>query len=331
MWAAHPMGRFFQRATGWPAHRGEGPGERGGHRPLHRGTRQMARKHRHETGSGNRRRRSSGTQGDLLYGWQPVLESLRAGRRQHRRLLISSSKKSSNELDELRNTAASLGVPVEEAQAEVFERQLADANHQGVALETSPYVYASVDDVLGKRIPLLEPLIVILDHVQDPQNVGSLLRSSDGAGVQGVIIPKDRACRVTPAVVRASAGAAEHMLVAEVTNLVRTMKLLKDREFWLAGLEACERARLCRETDLSGPIGLVVGSEGRGVGRLVRETCDFLVKLPMHGKVNSLNVGVATAIALYEVRRQQEGREGGRSTPNVQRPTSNAQGGITLP
>lgn len=275
----------------------------------------MPRKHRHDSGGGRQRSRGPGKQENLLYGRQPVLESLRAGRRQHRRLLISSSSRSSGELDKLRKIAAEIDVPAEEARPEFFDVQLADVNHQGVALETSPYPYASIDDILAKETQSLEPLIVLLDHVQDPQNVGSLLRSSDGAGVKGVIIPKDRACRVTPAVVRASAGAAEHMLVAEVTNIVRTMELLKGREFWLAGLESCEGARLCGETDLAGSIGLVVGSEGRGVGRLVRETCDFLVKLPMHGKVNSLNVGVATAVALYEIRRQQEGTG---STSNAQ-------------
>jgi len=220
--------------------------------------------------------------------------------------MVSNSRRSSAELDELRSLATSSGLRIEEIPDDLIERELNGINHQGIALETSSYPYASIDEVAAAGAGTqLEPLIVILDHVLDPQNVGSLLRSSDGAGVQGVIIPKDRACGVTPAVVRASAGAAEHMLVAEVTNLVRTMRLLKDRDFWLAGLEACEGAVLCSEADMAGPIGLVVGSEGRGMGRLVRETCDFLVRLPMHGRVNSLNVGVASGIALYEVRRQQ--------------------------
>jgi 23S rRNA (guanosine2251-2'-O)-methyltransferase len=148
------------------------------------------------------------------------------------------------------------------------------------------------------------PFLLLLDHVQDPQNLGSLLRTAEAAGVHGVIIPGRRAAGVTPAAVRASAGAAEHVRVALVANLVQAMRQLKAEGVWIAGLEAAPDAQLYTKAALSGPLGLVIGSEGQGLARLVRETCDFLIRLPMLGRVESLNAGVAGAIALYEARRQ---------------------------
>jgi 23S rRNA (guanosine2251-2'-O)-methyltransferase len=148
------------------------------------------------------------------------------------------------------------------------------------------------------------PFLLLLDHLLDPQNLGSLLRSADAAGVHGVVLPGRRAAGITPAAVRASAGAAEHVLVAQVTNLVQAMERLKGEGLWLAGLEAMAEAQAYTQADLTGPLGLVIGSEGSGLARLVRERCDFLIRLPMHGQVESLNAAVAGAIALYEVRRQ---------------------------
>jgi 23S rRNA (guanosine2251-2'-O)-methyltransferase len=179
-----------------------------------------------------------------------------------------------------------------------------EGNHQGIVAEVFPFRYVSYKKMLSDAGQETQPLFLFLDGLEDPQNVGSLLRSAEAAGVTGVIIPEHRAVGITPAVVRASAGAAEHMSIAKVPNLVRCMKLLQERGVWFAGLEAGEGAKLISEQDLTGPIGLVVGSEGKGMRRLVRETCDYLVKLPMCGNVSSLNAGVAGAIAMFEVLRQ---------------------------
>jgi 23S rRNA (guanosine2251-2'-O)-methyltransferase len=149
-------------------------------------------------------------------------------------------------------------------------------------------------------------LLLMLDHVQDPQNLGALLRSAECAGVDGVLIPKDRAAAVTSTVVRASAGASEHLRVVKVTNLVRTMKSLRDHGIWWAGLEGSPEAVLYSEADLAGSVGLVVGSEGRGLSRLVRETCDYLIRLPLRGRIHSLNAAVAGGLALYECLRQRD-------------------------
>jgi 23S rRNA (guanosine2251-2'-O)-methyltransferase len=145
----------------------------------------------------------------------------------------------------------------------------------------------------------------LVDHVQDPQNLGSMLRSADAAGVNGVVIPRHRAASVTPAVVRASAGAAEHVQVAQVVNLHQAMLALKEQGVRLVGLEGSSTATPYEEADLSGPIGVVVGSEEEGLGKLIRETCDAVIRLPMRGRVGSLNAAVAAAIALFEVRRCQ--------------------------
>ncbi|MFN2185663.1 MAG: 23S rRNA (guanosine(2251)-2'-O)-methyltransferase RlmB, partial [Anaerolineae bacterium] len=180
-----------------------------------------------------------------------------------------------------------------------------EVNHQGLAAEVSGYPYVEMAEPMRlARESQASPFLLLLDHVQDPQNLGSLLRTAEAAGVHGVIIPGRRAAGVTPAAVRTSAGAAEHVRVALVANLVQAMRQLKAEGVWIAGLEAAPDAQLYTKAALSGPLGLVIGSEGQGLARLVRETCDFLIRLPMLGRVESLNAGVAGAIALYEARRQ---------------------------
>ena len=244
---------------------------------------------------------------ETLYGRQPVREALRAGRREIFRICMLRDPRPSPDLDEIRQWAARRGVPVRETDRGELERIADGGNHQGVAVEASAYPYAEFDALLAapaeKRNP---PLLLLLDHVEDPQNVGSLLRTAEAAGVSGVALPVDRAAAVTPAAVRASSGASEHLRICRVVNLVRAMNALKEQGVWLAGLEMAPEAKPLAETDLTGPIGLVVGSEGHGMGRLVRETCDHVVYIPMFGKVSSLNAGVAGGIALFEIRRQRE-------------------------
>jgi len=242
---------------------------------------------------------------EMLYGRQPVREMLRAGRRRVEALLLARESRRTAELEEIEALAAAARVPVRAAPRRTIQQMVGTGNHQGVAARVGPYPYVderNLAEILeGPASPVL---LLFLDHLEDPQNVGSLLRTAEASGVAVVILPADRAAGVTPAVTRASAGAAEHLRVARVTNLVRSMRLAGDRGVRLVGLEAVPEARPIHEVDLSGDTGLIVGSEARGLGRLVRETCAELVRLPRRGRVGSLNAAVAVAMALYEAVRQ---------------------------
>lgn len=242
---------------------------------------------------------------EIIYGRQPVLEMLRAGKRKVIGVMMRKSVKPTREIDEIIGLAGKVGVRVEAVDHQRLEKMTNEGNHQGVSARVSNkpvFKYKDLSNKLSKKEGDL--LVLILDHIQDTGNLGALLRVADAAGVDAVIIPSDRAAQVTPAVVRASAGAAEHVDVCVVTNLVRTMKDLKKDGFWISGLESCDEARNYTDADLTGAVALVVGSEGDGLGRLVRENCDFLIKFPLFGKVTSLNAASAGAIVLYEVRRQ---------------------------
>ena len=243
---------------------------------------------------------------EVIYGRQPVREALRAGRREVFRLLVSGGG-DAPVVAEAAEAAESRGIPVRQIERFDLDRLCGDGNHQGIAIEAGEYPYVDEDDLVpaGDGAGSGDPtFLLLLDHIEDPQNLGAMLRSADAAGVHGVLIPKDRASAVTPAAVRASAGAAEHVRVARVTNLVQAMRKLKDAGVWMTGVELMPESKPYSEADMKGPLGLVIGSEGRGLGRLVRETCDFYVQVPMHGHVNSLNASVACALALFEVRRQ---------------------------
>lgn len=237
---------------------------------------------------------------DLLYGRNSVLEALRAGR-VVRRLLIADG---AHGIDNLLTEARQLRVSVAMFDRRELDRRAGD-HHQGVVAEAEPFRYAHPDDLLASADERGEPpLLLVLDSLQDPQNFGTLLRTAQAVGVHGVVIPEHRAVGVTPAVSNASAGAVEHLRVAQVTNLVRALSQLKSRGVWAYGLSA-EANTSYWETDLSGPLALVVGSEGSGLGRLVREACDGLVSIPMAGgAIQSLNASVAGSIVLYEAFRQ---------------------------
>jgi 23S rRNA (guanosine2251-2'-O)-methyltransferase len=242
---------------------------------------------------------------EILYGRQPVREVLRAGRRQVFKVLLAAGVKPVGIVSDILALASKKGVPVQIVDRQELSKLGGEVHHQGLAAEVSGYPYEDLSSLLAEaRQSDVPTLLLLADHVQDPQNLGSLLRTAEAVAVHGVVIPERRAVEITPAVVHASAGAAEHVRVAQVTNLVRAMEALKTEGVWLAGLEPLPEARLCWEADLSGPLGLVVGSEGQGLARLVRETCDFLVRLPMYGHVESLNAAVAGAIVLYEACRQ---------------------------
>ncbi|GAC1384931.1 MAG: 23S rRNA (guanosine(2251)-2'-O)-methyltransferase RlmB [Herpetosiphon sp.] len=239
---------------------------------------------------------------DLLYGRNAVRESLRARRRRGERLLLAEGLKPDERITELLKLAENENIEVAYGPRHALDDMTSGANHQGVALETGLYPYTELDAMLQLAATRGErPLLLLLDHLQDPQNLGTLLRTADAISVHGIIFPDRRAVAITPAVVNASSGAVEHLLVSQVTNLVKTMETLKEQNIWVVGLEDDSAARDYDAVDLAMPLALVVGAEGPGLSRLVRERCDVLIKLPMSGHVASLNAATAGSIALYHL------------------------------
>lgn len=240
---------------------------------------------------------------ELIYGRRSVQETLRAGRRRVYRLWIEGDlgEKSGATLADILASADALRIPTRHIKGGLFDKLRGQGSGaQGVALEVAEYPYAEVDDCLRRAGERREaPLLLVLDHLQDPQNLGTLMRAAEGLGVHGVLIPGRRAAHITPAVSNASAGAVEHLLVARVTNLNREIDELKELNIWFAGLDNGSEVPPLAEADLSGALGVVVGSEGAGLSRLTREKCDFLVRIPMTGRVESLNAAVAGSIVLY--------------------------------
>jgi 23S rRNA (guanosine2251-2'-O)-methyltransferase len=234
-----------------------------------------------------------------LYGRNAVREALRAGRRRFRQVLIAEGIQKNDPVDDILQLARERGLPVKTLRREELDL-VAGGSHQGVALEAKEYPYVDLQSVLDAAYQSSEPaLLLVLDLVQNPQNFGTLIRTAEAAGAQGIILQERRAAGVTPAVVQASSGAVEHMLVSQVTNLVQTIERLKNEGIWVFGLDAGPEATDYSQVDLSVPLALVVGSEGTGLRRLVREQCDLLLRLPMRGRVDSLNAAVAGSIALY--------------------------------
>ncbi len=237
-----------------------------------------------------------------IYGRNPVLEWLRAGYPVEK--LLFSRELSGAALKEIEKLLAERQIQAESVARPELNRATGSDHHQGVAARIILPDYVEVDEILARAERRSEPpLIAILDCIQDPHNFGAILRSADGAGVHGVIIPRDNAAPMTAAVFKASAGAAAHVAVARVTNLSRVIDDLKERGVWFAGADK-EGEKLYTELDLKGPTGLVLGSEGKGLRRLVREECDFVARIPLQGKVSSLNVSVAAALLFFEARRQ---------------------------
>ena len=183
-----------------------------------------------------------------------------------------------------------------------------DGNHQGIACEICEYSYVSLDYIIKKNEDKEDVALVILDGLEDPHNLGAILRTADATGINGVIIPKNRSVNLNSTVAKVSTGAIEHVDCCQVTNLVNAMNDLKKAGYWIIGLEL-DGSIDYRKQDYRGKIAVVIGSEGKGISRLVKEKCDFLVDIPMNGKINSLNASVSTAIIIYEIRRQQKNGE----------------------
>lgn len=239
---------------------------------------------------------------EQIEGRNPVLEAIRAGHHLNKIYILKTE--TSGPVRTIINAAQERGIPVNPVDVQVLNRMAVTRNHQGVIAVAAEWKYATVAEILKNSTVKDEPaFILLLDGVEDPQNLGSIIRTAEAAGVHGIIIPERRAVGLTAAVSRASAGAIEYLPVARVTNLTRTIRELKKAGLWFTGVEMDGRVEL-DQADLSGPIGLVLGGEGRGISRLVAEECDQMVRLPMWGKVNSLNVSVAAGIVLYEVRRR---------------------------
>ena len=232
--------------------------------------------------------------GEVIYGIRPVAEALRSKRREVYEVLDAVGD------EVVASAAASRRVRLKRVKREHVEQLAPGTVHQGVAARVRPYPYSGLAEILTT---LPHPLVV-LDGVTDPRNLGAVLRVADGAGASGVVVPRHQAVGVTPAAVKASAGASEHVRVARETNLRRALDEIKKAGVWTYAAEG-GAAQAYTDLDLSGPVAFVLGSEGRGIRRLIREGCDGAVSIKMHGVVSSLNVSVAAAILLFETRRQQ--------------------------
>jgi 23S rRNA (guanosine2251-2'-O)-methyltransferase len=235
---------------------------------------------------------------EIIYSRNAVYETLRVKRRQFFRLLVAEGAQDKGRLAEIIKLAGERKVPIERIPRTQMDK--IHANHQGVALEASGYPYSGIHDIIESAQKRGEPLfLLMLDTLQDPQNFGTLLRTAEAVGVHGVVIPLARTVQVTPAVVNASSGASEHLLVAQA-NLSQAIDALKEAGAWIVGLDQHgELAETSHGSPLKGAVGIVVGSEGEGLRSLVKSKCDFLLRLPMQGKIDSLNAAVAGSVALY--------------------------------
>lgn len=252
----------------------------------------------------DKRTPAEGADSEWIVGRNAVSEALKAGRPLDRVLIARGER--SGRLGYLAALCRDAGVPVKEVDTRKLE-ELCGPHHQGIAAAAACRAYATVQDLLDRAAKSGEPpLLVVCDELEDPHNLGAILRTAEAAGAHGVIVPKRRSVGLTGAVYKASAGAVEYVPVARVTNVTDTLEELKKQGIWVYGLDMDGQSYAA--TDLTGPAALVVGSEGRGIGRLVREHCDFVVSLPMYGQVNSLNASVACGILLYEAVRQRKGR-----------------------
>jgi 23S rRNA (guanosine2251-2'-O)-methyltransferase len=239
---------------------------------------------------------------EWIVGRNPVYEALRARRRNFFRLLVASGVEEKGRLAEILKLAAARKANVSRVPRQQLDSLArGEESHQGVALEVSAYPYAALKDILDRAAERGEPpFLLVLDLLQNPQNLGTLFRTAEAVGVHGILVPLRRAAGVTPSVVHASAGASEHLLVAQV-NLAQALDTLKeDHNVWVMGLEGSSTAKDYDTVRLDGPLALVVGSEGEGMRDLVRRSCDVLLRLPMVGSIESLNAAVAGSVILYK-------------------------------
>ena len=239
--------------------------------------------------------------GNVIVGRNPVTEALKSGR-EIDKLVVSATEGS---MIKILAQAKEKGIPVMKVEKSALDRLAQGQAHQGVAAYISPYAYSELDDIFALAEERGEdPFILILDNLEDPHNLGAIMRSAECAGAHGIIIPKRRACGLTEVVAKASAGAIEYMPCVKVTNIAQTIEELQERGIWVA---ACDMGgQNYYEADLGGKLAVVIGSEGFGISKLVKDKCDFVVSMPMVGRITSLNASNAAAVILYEVRRQRD-------------------------
>ncbi|MGI6728574.1 MAG: 23S rRNA (guanosine(2251)-2'-O)-methyltransferase RlmB [Anaerovoracaceae bacterium] len=245
---------------------------------------------------------------NIIYGRNTVIEALKSKREIEKLLLLKNGEGS---IKKIEGMAKDRKIPIQYVDKTALDRVTdelkSDGSHQGVVAYTSAYKYKEVEDLLSIASNKKEsPFLIILDGIEDPHNLGAILRTADGAGAHGVIIPKRRAVGLTDTVAKSSAGAIEYIPVAKVSNISQTIEQLKEAGLWIA---ACDMdGQTYYQTDLTGPIALVIGSEGKGISRLVREKCDFILSIPMEGRISSLNASNAAAVLVYEIHKQRKGK-----------------------
>lgn len=245
---------------------------------------------------------------NIIYGRNTVIEALKSKREIEKLLLLKNGEGS---IKKIEGMAKDRKIPIQYVDKTALDRVTdelkSDGSHQGVVAYTSAYKYKEVEDLLSIASNKKEsPFLIILDGIEDPHNLGAILRTADGAGAHGVIIPKRRAVGLTDTVAKSSAGAIEYIPVAKVSNISQTIEQLKEAGLWIA---ACDMdGQTYYQADLTGPIALVIGSEGKGISRLVREKCDFILSIPMEGRISSLNASNAAAVLVYEIHKQRKGK-----------------------
>lgn len=245
---------------------------------------------------------------DVLVGRNAVTEALKSGRGINKLWIASGDREGS--VAEIAALAKERGIVVQYVERAKIEALAGGHRHQGVLAYVAPVPYAELEDILKAAEAKGEaPFLVLLDELEDPHNLGALLRTADATGVHGILIPKRRSVSLNATVAKTSAGAVEYVPVARIGNIVQTLKKLKEKGFWVAGADM-DGEKAYYEADLTGPLVLVVGSEGKGMSRLTKEACDFIVRMPMVGRINSLNASVAGSILMYESMRQRLQKKG---------------------
>lgn len=242
--------------------------------------------------------------GEFVAGRNSVLETIKSGRAVNKILLAKGERQGS--VREIVGLAKASGLVVQEVEPARLDQLTGGIRHQGIVAMVAPVAYAEVEELLAKAAALGEPpFLLLLDELEDPHNLGAILRTADAAGVHGVLIPKRRSCPLSATVAKTSAGAVEYVPVARVGNVVQAIERLKKAGLWVVGADM-DGEKAYYRADLKGPLLVVVGGEGHGLGRLTKEACDFLVNIPMRGRITSLNASVACSLLVYEVMRQRE-------------------------
>ena len=236
---------------------------------------------------------------DIIEGRNAVIEALKSGKGIEN--VAIAKGETTGSIKKIYGLCRDLGIVVKEVDRKKLDSLSETGNHQGVIAKITPYTYCEIDDILNEAKRKNEaPFIIVLDELNDPHNFGAIIRTAETCGVHGIIIPKRRNIGVTPTVYKASAGAIEYVKVAKVSNINNAISYLKEKGLWVYGAHM-EAPKFCHEQDFDGPVALVIGGEDRGISKLTKEKCDFLVKIPMVGKISSLNASVAGGIIMYEV------------------------------